>query len=108
MDYGLRIVTGTEKQVYIASDESGTLDLSLAGDTKGAYFTESVAGSSGASSSQGDSSSGGDSSEASDAGSSGGDSSSTGEDTSSGEDSGSSSQEGGGRGGDIPDTIFTG
>ena len=108
VDYGLRIVTGTEKQVYIASDESGTLDLSLAGDTKGAYFTESVAGSSGASSSQGDSSSGGDSSEASDAGSSGGDSSSTGEDTSSGEDSGSSSQEGGGRGGDIPDTIFTG
>ena len=57
---------------------------------------------------EGDSSSGGDSSEASDAGSSGGDSSSTGEDSSSGEDSGSSSQEGGGRGGDIPDTIFTG
>ena len=108
VDYGLRIVTGTEKQVYIASDESGTLDLSLAGDTKGAYFTESVAGSSSASSSQEASSSGGDSSEASDAGSSGGDSSSTGEDSSSGEDSGSSSQEGGGRGGDIPDTIFTG
>ena len=109
INYGLDLVTGRENQEYIGSDETGTLDLSLAGDTKQAYFTEEVLSSSSTSES-GDTG----------ADSSGGEDTSTGEDTgSTGEDSGSSSgeegssQEGGStsqsnRGNDIPSAIFTG
>lgn len=46
INYGLDLVTGRENQEYIGSDETGTLDLSLAGDTKQAYFTEEVLSSS--------------------------------------------------------------
>ena len=114
INYGLDLVTGRENQEYIGSDETGTLDLSLAGDTKQAYFTEEVLSSSSTS-------------ESGDTGtdSSGGDDTSTREDStqptgdSTGEDSGSSSgeegssQEGGStsqsnRGNDIPSAIFTG
>lgn len=117
INYGLDLVTGRENQEYIGSDETGTLDLSLAGDTKQAYFTEEVLSSSSTS-------------ESGDTGtdSSGGEDTSTGEDStqptgegtgSTGEDSGSSSgeegssQEGGStsqsnRGNDIPSAIFTG
>ena len=117
INYGLDLVTGRENQEYIGSDETGTLDLSLAGDTKQAYFTEEVLSSSSTS-------------ESGDTGtdSSGGDDTSTGEDSiqptgegtgSTGEDSSSSSGEEGSsqedgstsqsnRGNDIPSAIFTG
>ena len=69
INYGLDLVTGRENQEYIGSDVTGTLDLSLAGDTKQAYFTEEVLSSSSTS-------------ESGDTGtdSSGGDDTSTGED----------------------------
>ncbi|MGI6255246.1 MAG: cell division protein FtsQ/DivIB [Acutalibacter sp.] len=102
----------------LASDAKGTLDLTVAGDVKKAFFTEGTSSTSSTSSStqeDGDSSSSEGSTEES------GDSSDTTSDTSDSSDSsdsGSSTDDGGSsngeessgtdRGGEIPDTIFTG
>lgn len=107
LTYGYGLVTSTDP-VHIAQDEYGTLDLTLAGDVKKAYFTES-AGSS-ASSAAGED--GGSSGAAGDAagGTSSEDSSSSAADGAEGETGGeeSSSTQESGRGSDIPSTIFTG
>lgn len=107
LTYGYGLVTSTDP-VHIAQDEYGTLDLTLAGDVKKAYFTES-AGSS-ASSAAGED--GGSSGAAGDAagGTSSEESSSSAADGAEGETGGeeSSSTQESGRGSDIPSTIFTG
>ncbi len=114
VDYGYRLVTQK-----MESDATGILDLSLAGDVRRAYFTASSSptdstgttsstsgsdendssqdasdGSSASDSGDGDSSNGGDA----------GDDTSSQEDGSAAEDTSSQAD----RGGDIPDTIFTG
>lgn len=107
LTYGYGLVTSTDP-VHIAQDEYGTLDLTLAGDVKKAYFTES-AGSSVSSAAGED---GGSSGAAGDAagGTSSEDSSSSAADGAEGETGGeeSSSTQESGRGSDIPSTIFTG
>ena len=107
LTYGYGLVTSTDP-VHIAQDEYGTLDLTLAGDVKKAYFTDS-AGSS-ASSAAGED--GGSSGAAGDAAgsTSSEDSSSSAADGAEGETGGeeSSSTQESGRGSDIPSTIFTG
>ena len=107
LTYGYGLVTSTDP-VHIAQDEYGTLDLTLAGDVKKAYFTES-AGSSVSSAAGED---GGSSGAAGDAagGTSSEESSSSAADGAEGETSGeeSSSTQESGRGSDIPSTIFTG
>lgn len=107
LTYGYGLVTSTDP-VHIAQDEYGTLDLTLAGDVKKAYFTES-AGSSVSSAAGED---GGSSGAAGDAAgsTSSEDSSSSAADGAEGETGGeeSSSTQESGRGSDIPSTIFTG
>ena len=107
LTYGYGLVTSTDP-VHIAQDEYGTLDLTLAGDVKKAYFTES-AGSSVSSAAGEDGGSSGASGDAA-GGTSSEESSSSAADGAEGETSGeeSSSTQESGRGSDIPSTIFTG
>ena len=107
LTYGYGLVTSTDP-VHIAQDEYGTLDLTLAGDVKKAYFTES-AGSSASSAAGEDSGSLGAAGDAAGSTSSE-ESSSSAADGAEGETGGeeSSSTQESGRGSDIPSTIFTG
>lgn len=117
LDLGYRLVTQK-----LESNDSGTLNLTLAGDVKKAFFTASTSGTdtSGNTSSGGEGESGQNGSSETDSDAttdSGGDDTSqeednTSDDTTDGEEdstsdeAGSSTEEG--RGGDIPDSIFTG
>lgn len=107
LTYGYGLVTSTDP-VHIAQDEYGTLDLTLAGDVKKAYFTES-AGSSVSSAAGEDGGSSGATGDAA-GGTSSEESSSSAADGAEGETGGeeSSSTQESGRGSDIPSTIFTG
>ena len=117
LDLGYRLVTQK-----LESNDSGTLNLTLAGDVKKAFFTASTSGTdtSGNTSSGGEGESGQNGSSETDSDAttdSGGDDTSqeednTSDDTTDGEEDSTSDEAGSsmeeGRGGDIPDSIFTG
>lgn len=108
VDFGLRMVTNPD---YLDVNATGTLDLSLAADIRRASFTATNGGldTGGNTTSGQDNDTAGDSS--ADEDTSGDDDSSDGQDGSSGEDTSSDSSDSSqdsGRGGDIPDTLFTG
>ena len=104
LELGYKLDFGLTKVVpELGADETGTLDLSLAPDVKKAYFTAMAPEEDSASSTteEGDSSGGTDASQGTDASgtdAAGAEGSDTGEET-------TSSQS---RGGEIPDTIYTG
>lgn len=104
LELGYKLDFGLTKVVpELGADETGTLDLSLAPDVKKAYFTATAPEEDSASSTaeEGDSSGGTDASQGTDASgtdAAGAEGSDTGEET-------TSSQS---RGGEIPDTIYTG